>query len=78
MFFRDRNGTEWQHNTSGKSLFDVAFSAIQWFASWYGPRPTKDTVLRVELGLADQRIFHVRAGRVVEWRGEDVEKWLGR
>ena len=58
------------HVTAGKTLFEIASEALDWFADphWKGPRPGPDTLLEITL-VGDHRRWLVRVGRVMEWRG---------
>lgn len=52
-------------------------NAIRWFNDWYGPRPARDTILKITAGPAhNQKEYRVRASRVVEHYGLAVEDWL--
>ena len=54
--------------------------ALRWFNdkdSWHGPRPARDTILKITAGWAhQQKEYRVRASRVVEHYGLNVEEWL--
>jgi hypothetical protein len=52
-------------------------AAIRWFNEWKGPRPTLDTILEINAGWAgEQKIYRVRASRVVEHFGLNPGDWL--
>jgi hypothetical protein len=55
----------------GRSLFDVAAKALEFFCApaWNGPRPARNTLLEVTI-LGDQRRYRVVAGRIDRWAWE--------
>jgi hypothetical protein len=65
------HGSEYSNTTMGRSLFDVAATALEFFCApaWKGPRPRRNTLLEVTI-LGDQRWYRVVAGRIERWAWE--------
>ena len=62
------HGDEYSNATMGRSLFDAAASALEFFCApqWKGPRPRRNTILLVTT-MGDQRRYYVVAGRIERW-----------
>jgi len=70
--FHHRGG-EYSNTTMGRSLFDAAANALEFFCAphWKGPRPRRDTVLDV-IVLGNQARYRVLAGRIERWTFEQA------
>lgn len=52
-------------------------NAIRWFNEWHGPRPKSGDILEVHAGWGgEQKIYRVKASRVVEHFGLNPGDWL--
>jgi hypothetical protein len=67
VYFTDSAGKQYGHVTAGRSVYEAAANALDWFTDphWHGPRPSPDTLLQVTL-VGDNRRWHVRTARVRE------------
>src|SRR2546422_9076229 len=64
------HGDEYSNATMGRSLFDAAASALEFFCApqWKGPRPRRNTILLVTTMAI--------SGGITLWRG-GIEGWVG-
>ena len=68
------SGGEYSNTAMGRTLFEVAANALEFFCSlhWKGPRPQRNTILHVTV-LGEQQRHRVLAGRVERWAFEQAQ-----
>lgn len=59
----DLNG--YAHTTSGKTAFEAARNALDFFFTSYGPKPKPQDIMKISL-VGDKREWRVRVGRIMQ------------